>query len=54
LNTARLGGWIAPQGVVVVEQSWKEPLVTPEGFQLADERRYGNARILLLLLDDAS
>jgi 16S rRNA (guanine966-N2)-methyltransferase len=50
LNTARSGSWLIPEGVAVVEQAWKEPLVVPEGWTLLDERRYGNTRVALLEL----
>lgn len=50
LNTARSGGWLAPHGVAVVEQAWKEPIVIPEGWEMIDERKYGNTRILLVTL----
>jgi 16S rRNA (guanine966-N2)-methyltransferase len=50
LNTALKGGWLAPEGVAVVEQAWKEPVTIPEGWQQIDDRKYGNTRILLLEL----
>jgi 16S rRNA (guanine966-N2)-methyltransferase len=51
LLTALRGGWLAPQGVAVLEQSWKEPVVIPEGYLLESERKYGNTRVLLLGLE---
>lgn len=48
LNTARNGGWLAPEGVAVVELAWKEALTVPEGWKLVDERKYGNTRVALL------
>ncbi len=52
LNTAKAGGWIAPHGVAVVEQAWKEAITIPKGWQQIDERKYGNTRVLLLELAD--
>lgn len=48
LATALAGGWIAADGVVVLEQSAKEPVVIPLGFTALDDRKYGNTRVLLL------
>lgn len=48
LLTALSGGWLAPGGVAVLEQSWKEGVVIPEGYVLESERKYGNTRVLLL------
>ena len=42
-------GWIAPEAVCVVEVAAKEPFAAPAGFQFHDERRYGAARIVMLL-----
>lgn len=52
LNTARLGGWLAPEGVAVIETAWKEEVTIPEGYALIDERKYGNTRVLLLESDN--
>ncbi len=50
LNTARTGGWLAPESVAVVETAWKEEVVIPDGYRQIDERKYGNTRVLLLEL----
>lgn len=51
LNTVRTGGWLAQNGVVVLEQAWKEPVVIPPGYAQIDERKYSNTRVVLLELE---
>ena len=41
-------GWIAAGAVCVVEIAANEIFAAPPGFDLADERRYGAARIVIL------
>ena len=50
LESLRLGGWIAEEGIVVVEHDIKEILELPEHYMLLDGRRYGRAVIELLKL----
>jgi 16S rRNA (guanine966-N2)-methyltransferase len=45
------GGWLAPAALVVVEESAKAEIATPEGLRLLDERAYGDAK--LLFFEDA-
>jgi 16S rRNA (guanine966-N2)-methyltransferase len=40
--------WLAPGAIAVVELGRGEPFAMPQGFTLADERRYGRTRILFL------
>ena len=41
-------GLVAPQGRVVLERDRREPApVPPEGFELVDERRYGDTAVLI-------
>ena len=48
LASARAGGWIAPGAVVVVELGADDPVPEVEGLEPADDRRYGETRILIL------
>src|SRR5579863_3039667 len=47
------GGWLRPGGVVVVEESAKAEVFTPQGLTLADERVYGDAKLAFLLREPA-
>jgi 16S rRNA (guanine966-N2)-methyltransferase len=47
LASARQGGWIAPGAVVVLETSLEEELAPPPGLVLADDRHYGETRVLI-------
>jgi 16S rRNA (guanine966-N2)-methyltransferase len=46
LSTARKGGWLAPQAMVV----WEEgvAVAVPEGFVMVDRRKYGDTIVTLL------
>ena len=46
LASAREGGWIAPDAVVVWEEN--APQDSPEGFSNVDERRYGDTVVTIL------
>lgn len=46
LATALKGGWLAPEAVVVWEES--AALAVPEGFRQVDQRRYGDTVVTLL------
>jgi 16S rRNA (guanine966-N2)-methyltransferase len=41
-------GWLAAAAVVILEISAKEEIAPPEGFEVADDRRYGAARLVFL------
>ncbi len=41
-------GWLGPGALVVVELSADEELPLPEGLDIADDRRYGNTRLMFL------
>jgi 16S rRNA (guanine966-N2)-methyltransferase len=47
-------GWLAPEALAIIEVAAKEPLETPPGFTVIDERRYGAARLVFLLLGAAA
>ena len=42
------GGWIAAGALVAVELLKSEPFAPPAGFEPADERLYGKARVVIL------
>ena len=46
LISAKAGGWIAPEALVVFEESTAQP--APEGFALLDQRRYGDTHVSFL------
>ena len=48
LATLSAGGWLAPEALCVVEESAKAELAAPPTFALADERTYGDTRIVFL------
>ena len=50
LATIHSGGWLKPDGIIVLEESRKEPVKVPESFRIVDERHYGNAGVWLLQL----
>ena len=45
LSALLAGGWLAPNGLVVVEEAAKAEIVAPAELILADERTYGDTRI---------
>jgi 16S rRNA (guanine966-N2)-methyltransferase len=50
LTSAMAGGWIAPDALVVWEESVAP--VVPTGFRQLDQRRYGDTIVTILLRDD--
>lgn len=48
LDTIGRGGWIGPETLIAVEVGKKERVTAPAGYLLADDRRYGAARLILL------
>lgn len=46
LVAAKAAGWIAPEALVVFEES--SPQEAPEGFELLDQRRYGDTHVTFL------
>lgn len=51
LLAAQVGGWIAPEALVVWEENSPQP--APRGFELADTRRYGDTHVTFLWADGA-
>ncbi len=50
LKSLHAGGWVEPDGLVIVEHDAKEQVAFPDTFTVIDERRYGRAVINLLTL----
>ncbi len=48
LEALRDGGWLADDALVVVEAAEKAFFSPPAGFQIIDERRYGDTRVYFL------
>lgn len=48
LKSLHAGGWVEPDGLVIVEHDAKEQVAFPETFTVIDERRYGRAIVNLL------
>jgi 16S rRNA (guanine966-N2)-methyltransferase len=48
LASARNGGWLAPNAVVVAEMAAEEAFAAPAGFAVADERTYGDTKVVVL------
>lgn len=45
-------GWLAPNGLVILQQHPKEAFDLPAGLTLVDERRYGAARMFFMEPED--
>jgi 16S rRNA (guanine966-N2)-methyltransferase len=48
LASARAGGWLAPQALIVVEETAKPPFAAPDGFNELDRRRYDDSELVFL------
>lgn len=48
LESLRKNGWLEQNALVVLELSAHELLHIPAGYELMDERRYGNSKVLIL------
>lgn len=49
LQSARLGGWLAPGALCVVEEAADAPFDPGEGFLVADERSYGDTVVRFVM-----
>jgi 16S rRNA (guanine966-N2)-methyltransferase len=47
LEAARVGGWLAPRALVVVESAASRPAALPAWLALQDDRRYGDTMIAI-------
>jgi 16S rRNA (guanine966-N2)-methyltransferase len=50
LASARAGGWLMPEALIVVEEATKAEFVSPEGFREIDRRRYDDTELIFLCL----
>jgi 16S rRNA (guanine966-N2)-methyltransferase len=48
LVSAREGGWLAPQALVVVEEAADLTLIPPDGFEQLERREYGDTQLVFL------
>jgi len=48
LISAREGGWLEPEALVVLEEAGDVEVVLPDGFALLERREYGETQVLLL------
>jgi 16S rRNA (guanine966-N2)-methyltransferase len=48
LTSARDGGWLAPDALVVVEEATKVGFVAPESFSELERRRYYDSEFIIL------
>lgn len=48
LASARAGGWLTPDALIVVEESTKAGFAVPEGFVERERRRYDDTEFILL------
>ena len=49
LASARVGQWLAPNAVAVVELAEDEEFTVPEGFALHDARSHGDTKVAILI-----
>jgi len=54
LASARAGGWLTPDALIVVEEAAKAVFAAPEGFNELERRRYDDTEFILLRLAAAS
>ena len=52
LAAVREGGWIAADGIAVLEESADAEITTTEGFRELDRRTYGDTQLVFLRADD--
>ena len=50
LNSARDGGWLAPDALIVVEEAADAAFAPPEGFEEIERRDYGDTQLIFLKL----
>jgi 16S rRNA (guanine966-N2)-methyltransferase len=48
LTSARQGGWLTPEALVVVEEAVKSAFTAPEGFAELERRRYDDTEFVIL------
>jgi 16S rRNA (guanine966-N2)-methyltransferase len=50
LASARAGGWLTPDALIVVEEAGDADFAAPDGFEEVETRLYGEAKLLFLRL----
>jgi 16S rRNA (guanine966-N2)-methyltransferase len=50
LVSARLGGWLTPDALIVLEEAAGVEIAVPEGFAVVERRDYGETQVVLLRL----
>jgi 16S rRNA (guanine966-N2)-methyltransferase len=53
LHSARAGGWLTPDALIVVEEVAKAQFAAPEGFREIDRRRYDDTEFVFLQLSES-
>jgi 16S rRNA (guanine966-N2)-methyltransferase len=53
LNSARSGGWLTPDALIVVEEATKAQFAAPDGFHEIDRRRYDDTEFVFLRLSES-
>ena len=53
LHSARAGGWLTPDALIVVEEVAKAQFAAPEGFREIDRRRYDDTEFVFLQLRES-
>jgi 16S rRNA (guanine966-N2)-methyltransferase len=53
MNSARAGGWLTPDALIVVEEATKAQFATPEGFREEDRRRYDDTEFIFSRLSES-
>jgi 16S rRNA (guanine966-N2)-methyltransferase len=48
LASARDGGWLAPEALVVVEEAADAKFAAPEGFEETERRSYDDTELIIL------
>jgi 16S rRNA (guanine966-N2)-methyltransferase len=51
LNSARAGGWLTPDALIVVEETTKAQFATPAGFREIDRRQYDDTEFVFLQVE---
>jgi 16S rRNA (guanine966-N2)-methyltransferase len=48
LTSAREGGWLAPDALIVLEEAADAEISLPEGFEELERRSYGETQVIVL------
>jgi 16S rRNA (guanine966-N2)-methyltransferase len=53
LKSARAGGWLTPDALIVVEEATKAQFAAPESFREIDRRRYDDTEFVFLRMSES-